>query len=78
MTVEFAEQVVTRPDRLSDGTPCFVAEDPGLPGCVGYGVTQEEAKEQLAAARGVYLRPRTINRPTLRLEPSWTSQTYTA
>ena len=47
--------VVTR-DRLGDGTECFIAEDPALPGCVSYGKTREEALEMLEDARRGYLR----------------------
>lgn len=43
-------------DRYSDGTECWVAEHPELPGCASYGATEQEAKEGLETARRVYLR----------------------
>jgi predicted RNase H-like HicB family nuclease len=45
-----------RRDQLSDGTECFAAEDPALPGCVSYAGTPEEALADLPHARAVYLR----------------------
>jgi predicted RNase H-like HicB family nuclease len=45
-----------RPDRCTDGTFCYVAEHPDLPGCEAHGDTISEAKELLGAARVAYLR----------------------
>lgn len=44
------------PDTMSDGSQCYVAEHPGLPGCVGYGPTPEDAKSSLARATEAYRR----------------------
>ena len=52
------DATVIHHDRLSDGTRCFVAEDPVLPGCVAYGTTPAEASTQLADVRSEYLRLR--------------------
>lgn len=43
-------------DRLSDGSPCCAAIDPDLPGCYGFGATQDLADESLARARNAYRR----------------------
>jgi predicted RNase H-like HicB family nuclease len=44
-----------RPDVMTDGSSCFVAEHPDLPGCVAYAETAEEAEFLLADAREAYL-----------------------
>lgn len=49
-------------DQTADGGDCFFAEDPELPGCVGYGATAAEAEEQLARARTVYVRHDVVRR----------------
>src|SRR5437588_3273321 len=43
-----------RPDRYTDGRPCYVAEYPDLAGCVAYGDTAAEAIGGLAQALGAY------------------------
>jgi predicted RNase H-like HicB family nuclease len=48
--------VYVRPDRCTDGTFCYVAEHPDLPGCAAHGDTIAEAKQLLSAARAVYIR----------------------
>jgi predicted RNase H-like HicB family nuclease len=58
MTIHVEQSVIIRRDRLGDGTECFLAEDPALPGCVSYGFTPEEAAEQYEEAKEVYLRAR--------------------
>ena len=44
-----------RPDVFTDGTPCYFAEIPDLPGCVGYGTTREDAEDALDRARVAYI-----------------------
>lgn len=44
-----------RPDRCSDGTFCYVAEIPSLPGCGAHGDTMREATDALEMARVAYL-----------------------
>jgi predicted RNase H-like HicB family nuclease len=58
MTTHLDHSTVITRDRLGNGTECFVAHDPALPGCVSYGKTPAEAAEQLEDARQVYLRAR--------------------
>ena len=55
MTIHLDHSVVIEADRLGDGTECFVARDPELPGCVSYGKTPAEAVEMLKDARRAYL-----------------------
>ncbi len=43
------------PDVRSDGTPCFVAKHPELPGCMSDGDTPGEAKENLRDAKELYI-----------------------
>lgn len=40
---------------MTDGRPCYVAEYPELPGCVGYGDTEEAARASLEEAKTAYL-----------------------
>ncbi len=47
--------MVVYPDLCTDGTFCYVAEHPDLPGCAAHGETITEAKERLAKAREAYL-----------------------
>lgn len=55
MTTHVERPAVITRDRLHDGTECFIAEDPALPGCVSYGKTVDEALEMLEDARRAYL-----------------------
>lgn len=56
MTTHVERSIVITRNRLSDGTECFIAEDPSLPGCITYGKTEDEAMEMLDDARRAYLR----------------------
>jgi len=56
MTTHVEHSVLVIRHRLDDGTECFIAEDPSLPGCISYGKTEDEAMEMLADARRGYLR----------------------
>ena len=47
--------VVIRPDFCTDGSFCYIAEHPDLPGCVAYAPTQSEARRLLDKARDAYL-----------------------
>lgn len=56
MTTHVEHPAVINRHRLDDGTECFIAEDPSLPGCITYGKTADEAMEMLEDARRGYLR----------------------
>ncbi len=43
------------PEEQPDGSVLFMATHPELPGCMAHGVTVEEAVEDLAVARRLYL-----------------------
>lgn len=47
--------VVIHPDRYPDGSRCWVASHPDLPGCMADGDTVEEARRLLDLARLAYL-----------------------
>lgn len=51
--VPYAENVY--PSTYTDGRPCYVAEIPDLPGCVGYGDTADDAAASLSQARKAYI-----------------------
>lgn len=42
-------------DKYTDGTPCFIAKHPQLPGCISQGDTVEEALNNLTDARREYI-----------------------
>lgn len=51
-----AYQILLRKDVMSvTGEPCFIAEDPAVPGSIGYGETEDEAIEMLGRARRAIL-----------------------
>jgi predicted RNase H-like HicB family nuclease len=52
MTADYP--IVVYPDYLTDGSACYVAEHPDLPGCVAQGDTIQEAKLLLMYARRAY------------------------
>lgn len=60
MTQTFATTlypIVFREDARTDtGEPCWVAEDPGLPGAIGYGDDRDAASAMLAKSRAALLR----------------------
>jgi predicted RNase H-like HicB family nuclease len=47
--------MVVYPDVCTDGSFCYVAEHPDLPGCAAHGNTLTEAKERLVRAREAYI-----------------------
>jgi predicted RNase H-like HicB family nuclease len=47
--------VVIHPDVYPDGSMCWVAKHPDLPGCMAHADTVKEAEDLLAEARAVYL-----------------------
>jgi len=49
----YATEVVQEP--ATDGTVVFLATNPDLPGCMAHGATPEEAIQNLAEARELYL-----------------------
>ncbi len=46
------------PDEDMSGASCYRAEHPQLPGCMSHGKTQEEALQNLADAKRLYLETR--------------------
>lgn len=48
-------KTILTPDVRSDGTRCFVARHPGLPGCMSDGDTPAEAIKNLRDARELYI-----------------------
>ena len=44
-----------RPVEMTDGSSGYMASDPDLEGCVGYGATEDEATQSLEDARKAYL-----------------------
>jgi predicted RNase H-like HicB family nuclease len=47
--------IFVHPDLCTDGSFCWVAEHPDLPGCAAHSRSLREAKELLAHARAAYL-----------------------
>jgi len=43
------------PERCTDGSPCYRAYHPELPGCMSHGTTPEEAIENLIEAKQLYI-----------------------
>lgn len=43
-------------DVLGGERPCWTASIPEIPGCYGWGITEEEAFEELEVAKGICLR----------------------
>lgn len=43
------------PEECTDGSSCFLATHPELPGCMSHGATVEEAIQNLAEARELYI-----------------------
>jgi len=54
MELPYSVQVV--PDVCTDGTQCYLASHPELPGCMSHGDTIEEAVHNLNEARRLYIR----------------------
>jgi predicted RNase H-like HicB family nuclease len=54
MALPYSISVV--PDVCTDGTQCYVASHPELPGCMSHGDTIEEATHNLHAMRRLYIR----------------------
>src|SRR5690554_6920796 len=55
MTFLGGYRVNVRPDVMTDGSRCYMAEHPDLPGCIAYGRTIREARASLALAQAAYL-----------------------
>ena len=43
------------PDECTDGSVCYRAEHPQLPGCMSHGTTKEDAIMNLAEAKRLYI-----------------------
>ena len=54
MALEY--ETVVNEDTATDGSPCYVARHPELPGCMSHGATPEEAVANLREARELYIR----------------------
>lgn len=46
---------IIMPEECTDGTACFRAEHPQLPGCMSHGVSREEAIRNLIEAKRLYI-----------------------
>ena len=53
MALPYAINVV--PEQCTDGSLCYRAYHPELPGCMSHGTTPEEAIENLSEARQLYI-----------------------
>jgi predicted RNase H-like HicB family nuclease len=53
--MKFRYLTVVVPDECTDGSVCFRAEHPQLPGCMSHGATREEAIMNLAEAKRLYI-----------------------
>lgn len=53
MTLPYAINVV--PEQCTDGSPCYRAYHPELPGCMSHGTTPEEAIDNLSEAKQLYI-----------------------
>lgn len=51
-------RITMRRDELGEDEPCWVAEIPDIPGCYGWGLTQEEAREHLEVTKRICLETR--------------------
>lgn len=47
--------IVVVPEECTDGSLCYRAEHPQLPGCMSHGVTPEEALINLTEAKRLYI-----------------------
>lgn len=52
----FPYTTVVRPDQTTEGGTVYLASNPELPGCMAHGQTPEEALQNLADARELYIR----------------------
>ena len=50
----YATNVV--PDQTTEGSVCYVASHPELPGCMSHGDTPEEAMSNLSEAKKLYIK----------------------
>ena len=53
MALPYVTEVV--PEQCTDGSLCYRAYHPELPGCMSHGMTPQEAIENLAEARRLYI-----------------------
>ena len=53
MALPYATNVV--PEQCTDGSLCYRAYHPELPGCMSHGTTPEEAIDNLSEARRLYI-----------------------
>jgi len=47
--------VIVAPEECTDGSLCYRAEHPQLPGCMSHGITPEEAIGNLIEAKHLYI-----------------------
>jgi len=47
--------IIVTPEECTDGTLCYRAEPPQLPGCMSHGLTPEEAIGNLNEAKRLYI-----------------------
>ena len=53
MKLPYSIKVV--PDQTTEGSLCYVASHPELPGCMSHGDTLEEAEDNLSKAKELYI-----------------------
>ena len=54
MKLPYSTKVV--PDQTTEGSLCYVASHPELPGCMSHGDTLEEAEDNLSKAKELYVK----------------------
>jgi predicted RNase H-like HicB family nuclease len=54
MRLSYSIKVV--PDQTTEGSLCYVASHPELPGCMSHGDTPEEAIDNLSEAKELYIK----------------------
>lgn len=47
--------IIATPEECTDGTLCYMAEYPQLPGCMSHGLTPEDAIRNLIEAKRLYI-----------------------
>ena len=53
--LQFPYKIIVRKEPCTDGSECFMAFHPELPGCMSHGDTQEEGCRNLQEAKKLYI-----------------------
>ncbi|MFN3479020.1 MAG: type II toxin-antitoxin system HicB family antitoxin [Thermodesulfovibrionales bacterium] len=70
--------IVVVPEECTDGSLCYRAEHPQLPGCMSHGVTPEEALINLVEAKRLYIQTLLDNGLEVPLPVSTSGGTYSS